>query len=451
MSGEFLQDCGKNSGGGVVKNLKVAVIGAGSTYTPELVNGFIARKNELKLDSLCFMDIDKDKMETVAGLAGRMLEAGGVNPRLLLTQSVEEAVEGADYVLAQVRVGGLDARIMDEKIPLKYNLVGQETTGAGGFMKAMRTIPVIMNVVRTMERLAPDAWLINFSNPSGIIAEAVLNHSGVKMIGLCNGPIGMIKEARKMAPEGTVEFDYDFVGLNHLCWITAIYADGREVLGKQFEGEIKAAQLKNISDTVLDKPLLKATRGVPIGYLNYYYFRDEQVKKCKEAEKTRGEICKEIEGELLELYKNPDLKVKPEALDRRGGAMYSEAAVSLIDAMENDKNEVHVVDVKNNGAYGFMDRDDVVEVKCIINKKGATPLKLERFDNHYIIGLMKAVKAYEKLAVKAGLNGDYDAALAALMVHPLIGDYHKAKGVLDEMLEANRKYLPQFFPGGNTI
>ncbi len=428
-----------------MKGLKIAVIGAGSTYTPELVNGFITRKTQLKLDSLYLMDIDMNKMEIVAGLIKRMLGVNGMNVPMILTQNLEEAIEGADYVLCQVRVGMLDARIMDEKIPLKYNLLGQETTGAGGFMKALRTIPVMMDVVRKMEKLAPDAWLINFSNPSGIIAEAILNNSDIKMVGLCNGPINMIKKAMKMVPEGTGKFDYDFVGLNHLCWITGIYADGKEVLRDKLGTGLEAAELKNIAKQTFDEALLKAVKGLPIAYLNYYYFREEQIKKCKEAKKTRGEICKDIEAELLCMYKDPDLKEKPKALDKRGGALYSEAAVSLIDAIENDRNEFHVVDVKNNGAYSFMDKDDVVEVKCIVNKDGVVPIKLDKFDDPYIIGLMRAVKAYEKLTVKAGLYGDYDAALAALMAHPLVGDYYKAKGVLDEMLEANKKYLPQFF------
>lgn len=429
-----------------MRSLKVAVIGAGSTYTPELVNGFIARKDRLKVGTFYFMDIDRKKMEIVTGLTQRMLDANGIDSKIILTDSLDEAIEGADYVLAQVRIGMLDARIRDEKIPLKYDLLGQETTGAGGFMKALRTIPFIMKVAKKIEELAPNAWFINFSNPSGIIAEAVLNNTNVKMIGLCNGPLGMIKRAKEMLPPGTKEFDFDFVGLNHLCWITSIYADGKEILHDQLTDKMKAAELKNIQSTKYDKELLEAVKGIPIGYLNYYYFRDEQIKRCKEAEKTRGEICKEIEAELLELYKDPQLKEKPAALDKRGGAMYSEAAVSLVDAIENDKNEVHVIDVKNNGALDFMDDDDVVEIKCLVNKKGVTPIKVNNFKDYYIMGLMKAVKAYEKLTVKAGLTGDYSAALAALMVHPLIGDYRKAKAVLDEMLEANKEYLPQFFP-----
>jgi 6-phospho-beta-glucosidase len=429
------------------RKLKVAVIGAGSTYTPELIDGFISRVDRLSVSEFYFMDIDREKMEIVAALCKRMVEAKGIDSKIILTEDLEEAIEGADYVLAQIRVGKLDARIRDEKIPLKYDLLGQETTGAGGFMKAMRTIPVMVKIAETIERLAPDAWLINFSNPSGIIAEALLNHTNVKMIGLCNGPINMIKDAKRRLPEGTEEFDYDFVGLNHLCWITSLYADGKDVLKEQLKGNFETDTLKNIPKTSYPEELLKAVTGLPVGYLNYYYFRDEQVKKCKEAEKTRGEVCKEIEAELLELYKNPELIEKPEVLNKRGGAMYSEAAVSLIDAIENDKNEIHIIDVKNNGAYSFMDDNDVVEVKCVVNKNGAFPVKLENFNDNYIIGLVRAVKAYEKLAVKAGLKGDYDAALAALMVHPLIGDFKKAKAVLDEMLEANKQFLPQFFKG----
>lgn len=431
----------------MMRKLKIAVIGAGSTYTPELVEGFITRKDSLDIDSFYFMDIDKTKLEVVGGLAKRMLEAKGLTASVILTQSLEEAIEGADYVLAQVRVGGLDARIKDEKIPLKYNLLGQETTGAGGFMKALRTIPVIMDVAKKMELLAPKAWLINFSNPSGIIAEAVLNHTGINMMGLCNVPINMVKAVREALPTETKSFDYDYIGFNHLSWITAVYADGRDILQEQLNSKFEFSNLKNIPEVEYEEELLKATAAIPSSYLSYYYLRDEQLKHCLEAKKSRGEECKEIEAALLQIYKDSNLSDKPELLSQRGGSMYSTAAVSLVDAIENDKNELHVVNVKNQGALEFLDDNDVVEVKCLINKNGATPVTIREFDNQYIQGLMKAVKAFEKLTVKAGLQGSYDAGLAALMVHPLIGDYRKAKGVLDEMLAANKTYLPQFFKG----
>ncbi|MCX7709972.1 MAG: 6-phospho-beta-glucosidase [Clostridia bacterium] len=430
-----------------MRKLKIAVIGAGSTYTPELVEGFISRKNSLDIDSFYFMDIDRNKLEVVGELSKRMLEANGITSRLIMTQSLEEAIEGADYILAQVRVGGLDARIRDEKIPLKYNLLGQETTGAGGFMKALRTIPVIMDVAKKMERLAPKSWLINFSNPSGIVAETVLNQTGINMMGLCNVPINMVKAIKDTLPENTKQFDYEYIGLNHLSWITGIYADGRDLLKEQLCGKAELSTFKNIPEVVYEDILLKATGAIPSPYLSYFYLRDEQIKHCMEAEKTRGEVCKEIEADLLNKYKDVNLTDKPLLLEQRGGSMYSTAAISLVDAIENNKNEVHVVNVKNNGALSFMDDNDVVEVKCLINKNGATPIKMENFDNPYIIGLMKAVKVYEKLTSKAGLEGNYETALAALLAHPLIGDYHKAKGVLDEMLEANRDFLPQFFKG----
>lgn len=428
-----------------MRNLKIAVIGAGSTYTPELIEGFIVRRETLDVESIYLMDIDKKKMGIVGALTERILRKNSMNCRVVMTEKLEEAIQGAHYVLSQVRVGKLDARISDEKIPLKYDMLGQETTGAGGFMKAMRTIPVIMNIVKTMEKLAPDAWLINFANPSGLVAEAVLNNTSIKMAGLCNCPTSMIKDARAMVPADVREFDYDYVGLNHLSWITGVYADGRNILPQLIENGLEITTMKNIQEMEFQKPLLKATGGIPSSYLNYYYFRDAQIRHCKEADKTRGEVCKELEKELLEMYEDVSLVDKPALLEQRGGAYYSTAAVSLIDALENDKNEYHIVNVRNEGALPFMDMDDVVEVKCLVNSNGIIPVEIKNFNNNMIIGLMKAVKAYEKLAARAGLSGDYDAALSALLVHPLIGDYNKAKPMLDEMLEANRNFLPQFY------
>ena len=427
-----------------MKALKLAIIGAGSTYTPELIEGLIDKRAELPFREIYLMDIDARKLGIVGGLAKRMLEAEDMPVRVVLTEDLDEAIRGADYVMGQVRVGRLDARILDEKIPLKYDLLGQETTGAGGFMNGLRTVPVIMNIAKTMERLAPEGWLINFSNPAGIVAEAVLNNSNIKMLGLCNVPINMLKGVQDSLPEDIKDFDYDFLGLNHLCWITRIVANGEDMLGDLLEGGLKLSRMKNLSDPLYAPDLLKATKAIPAGYLNYFYYRDREVQRCKDKPKTRGEECKIIEEDLLKLYSDLNLKEKPALLEERGGALYSTAAISLIDAIENDRNEFHVVNVKNQGALEFMDYDDVVEVKCVVGKDGAKPVEVPGFDNDFIIGLMKAVKAYEKLAVKAALSGDYHGTLAALLVHPLVGDYGKAKAVLDDMLEANKEFLPQF-------
>lgn len=425
--------------------MKVTIIGSGSTYTPELINGFIKRKDQLPVDAFYLMDIDVKKNAIVSGLVKRMLLEAGVTAKLVITNDLDEAIEGAAYVLTQVRIGNLDARILDESIPLKYGLLGQETTGVGGLMKAMRTIPFIMKVCQKMKTLAPDAWLINFTNPSGLVTEAIVNYMDVKMVGLCNGPINMVRQIKQIVPKEVQVFDYNFVGLNHLCWIVNVYADQKDILPKLMEGGLDIPGMSNVPQASYSEDLLKATKGIPISYLNYYYYRDQQVEKCQKAEKSRGEICQGIEEDLLKLYQDETLNTCPEILNQRGGSLYSEAAVSVIDAIENDLNEIHVVDTKNQGAYAFMDTDDVVEVKCRINKDGATPIELKNFDNPYIVGLMQSVKAYEKLAAKAAIHGDYHEALAALMVHPLIGDYHKAKQALDEMLIANKAYLPQFF------
>lgn len=427
-----------------MRKLKIAVIGSGSTYTPEMIQGFIQRKALLDVSSFYMMDIDRKKNEIVGGLTQRMLEANGMFPQFILTEDMREAIRGADYVLGQIRVGLLDARINDEKIPMKYDLLGQETTGAGGFMNALRTVPVIMDIAKQIEELSPNAWFINFSNPSGIVAQAVLNHSPVKMIGLCNVPTVVLHDAMLRVPAGAA-FDYDYVGLNHLAWLTAVYADGREILWDQLAQELPVPGMKNTPAIPYPPGMLKQIGAIPANYPSYYYFRDEHIKRCKEEKQCRGETCKEMEKELLELYRNPSLTQKPALLDQRGGAYYSEAAVSLIEAIENDKNELHVINTLNRGAFPFMQADDVVEVKCVVNRQGATPIPLKDFDNRHIVGLMQVVKAYERLAVAAALEGSYDKALQALLVHPLVGDYPKAKGVLDELLAANRAFLPRFF------
>jgi len=422
-----------------MRELKAAVIGAGSTYTPELIRGFIDRKNSLNFQKFYLMDINKEKLEIVGELAKRMLFSNGFSGQVVLTQDLDEAITDADYIFAQIRVGGMEARIRDEKIPLKHGLLGQETTGVGGFMNALRTIPVMLDMARRIEKLAPDAWLINFSNPSGIVAEALMNHTKVKMIGLCNCFVNMKAGIAKNI--GREDFDYEYLGLNHLSWVTSVTVDGENVLDRL--GKSAGAKLKNIPDVNYDDELLAAVPAIPSYYLSYFYLRDEQIQNCLKLEKTRGELCVDIEDALVEKYKDPNLNDKPKELEERGGALYSTAAVSVVDAIENDKNEYHVVGVKNNGAIPFMANDDVVEIKCIINRNGAAPVAVLGPEIPYIKGLMQAVKAYEKLTVTAAMNGSRKDAIAALMVHPLIGDYRKAKAVLDEMVQANAEYMTE--------
>jgi len=422
---------------------KATIIGAGSTYTPELVEGFIDRAENLQFDNITLMDISKEGLELCGGLAKRQLLKGGFRGEVVLTEDMDRALDGASFVFAQVRPGRMAGRIRDEKIPLKYGLLGQETTGAGGFMQAMRTVPVIMDLAADMKRLsADDAWLINFSNPSGIIAEAVLNFTDTNMIGLCNCAINMVKGIADVLD--TYDFDYEYIGLNHLSWITSVVKHGETENLVPLLAGIADTSMKNNPVSHIDPAMMRAVPYVPSSYLNYYYARSEQIQKCLDAEKTRGEICLEIEAKLREQYSDPDLKDKPPELANRGGALYATAAVTAAEAIACDKNELHVVASKNNGAVPFMDDNDVVEILCKLGKKGIEPQRVSVY-NEYVKGLMRAVKAYEKLAVRAALEGDRDIALEALMAHPLVGDISKAVPLLEEMLEANKEYLPRFY------
>ncbi len=422
--------------------LKIAIIGAGSTYTPELIEGIILRSQSLPVTELVLMDIDKPKLEIVGGLCRRMIEKAGINIRISFTLELEPALAGADYVLSQIRVGKLPCRILDEKIPLKYGLIGQETTGIGGFFKALRTIPAMLQITGKMEQLCPEAWLINFSNPSGILAEALQKYSSIKTLGLCNVPINMFAEVEQSL--GEKKLDIQYVGLNHLSFITGIKKGDRELLDEALKQGVQGKGMKNIPLQGFDTELIKTIGAIPSSYLEYFYYRDDKLKHLLEEEKCRGEICMEIEERLLTLYQQEELKDKPTELESRGGARYSEAAISLVDAIYNDKQEIHVVNVRNQGALEFMEDEDTVEIPAVIGRSGAKPIPVQNFNNQHVMELMRTVKAYERHTVMAAVNGDDEEAMRALLIHPLIGDYHMAKQCYEEMKQAHRAYLPQF-------
>lgn len=425
-----------------MSKLKIAIIGSGSTYTPELIEGIIKRKGVLPVSELVLMDIDAHKLNVVGSLCRRMIEAENLSCRVTLTQDLDEALRDADFVLAQIRVGKLSARVLDEKIPLKYGLIGQETCGIGGFFKAMRTIPVMLQIAARMEELCPNAWLINFSNPAGIITEALLKHTGVKMLGLCNVPYNMYKSIRESLALPDAKMTY--VGLNHLSWITAIEQDGKDYLKTALELGLNSEAMKNIPSSGFSRELVNMVGAIPSSYLEYYYFKDKKLKLLMESEQTRGEKCIDIEADLLRIYEDAELHVKPELLSSRGGANYSEVAISLVDAIWNDKREVHVVNLLNRGALSFMEDDDAVETSAVIGKDGATPVAVPGFANRHIIDYMRMVKAYERETVAAAVSGSEDAAMRALLMNPLVGDYNTALACFNELKEAHKAYLPQF-------
>jgi len=428
----------------MAREMKICVIGGGSTYTPELIEGFIERHAELGLATVALVDIDEARLRVVGGLAKRMIEATGSPIELILSTERKEALEGADFVISQIRVGGNDQRIVDEKIPLRFGIVGQETTGPGGFAKALRTIPVMLSIAADMERLSPQAWLINFTNPSGLITEALVKHSKVQVIGLCNLPINMVHAVAGYLGVAPQRVSLDYVGLNHLSWVKGVYLDGREVTKEVLAKAVTEARQTEEGHPIFSPELLEAFGMLPCYYLRYYYHHDEVLEEQKKAGKTRGEEVREIEERLLAMYADPHLTSKPKELEKRGGALYSTAAVSLIAAIVGNKNEVHIVNCRNRGAIADLPEGSVVEVPCQVGATGAIPLTVGYLPV-MIRGLIQAVKAYEELAIEAAVTGNQKTALQALLNHPLVPSFGVAKALLNAILEANRDYPPHFF------
>lgn len=436
-----------------MKKIKIVVIGGGSSYTPEIIEGFIKRSTELPVSEIHLVDIEegKEKLDIVSSLATRMIEKAGLNIKLFTTLNRREALKNADFVVTQFRVGGLDARARDERFPLKYGVLGQETTGPGGFAKALRTIPVMLDICKDIKELCPDAWLINFTNPSGLVTEAILKYTDIKCIGLCNVPIHMAMDVANMLEVPYRDIFIEFAGLNHLVWGKKVWCKGkdvtRDVIEKLLDGAV--LNMKNISDLKWEGEFLRALGMIPCPYHRYYYMTDKMVQEEIEAAKdcnkgTRAEQVKAVEKTLFELYKSPELNTKPKELEKRGGAYYSDAAVSLISAIYNDKREVHTVNTLNNGIIRGIPDDSVIETNCIIDNRGATPLSLKGDLPIEIMGLIQSVKSYEVLAVEAGVKGDKEKALLALSAHPLVPSVHVAKDIFNELLQINKEYLLQF-------
>lgn len=433
------------------RGLKIATIGGGSSYTPELIEGFINRHKNLPVKDIYLVDIDAgmEKLQTVTALAKRMTEKAGIDLQIHATTDRTEALKDADFVTTQFRVGLLDARIRDERIPLRYGRIGQETTGAGGFAKALRSVPVILDICHDMEKLCPDAWLINFANPSGILTEAALNHSSIRTIGLCNCPINMVSDMAEKFDCDADDVFCDFVGINHLVWAKRVLVKGKDVTAQAIEklcSDSAKEVMANIPEIHYDPAFLRSLGMVPVSYLKYYYMQPEMLAECTRAaeeEGCRAEVIKQVEKDLFELYQNPSLDVKPPQLAKRGGARYSDAACSLIDSIYNNKKDIQTVNVLNNGTNADLPDNASIERNCVIDRDGAHPLHIGRTPLK-IRGLLQNVKAYEQLTIEAAVKGDYDCALQALTIHPLIDSATVAKQILDDILTQNKAYLPQF-------
>jgi 6-phospho-beta-glucosidase len=433
------------------KGLKIVTIGGGSSYTPELIEGFIKYYDELPIREIWLVDIEagKEKLEIVGNLAKRMVEKAGLPIEVHLTLDRRKALEGADFVTTQLRVGLLEARKLDESIPLKHGVLGQETNGPGGLFKAFRTIPVILDICREMEELCPNAWLINFTNPAGMVTEAVLKHTKIKVVGLCNVPIGMEMGVAKLLGVDHSRVRIDFAGLNHLVYGLDVFVDGvsvkKEVISLLTDPD-KAITMQNIHAMGWEPEFLQALNVLPCPYHNYYYksgnMLEEELKKFREGN-IRAEVVKRLEEDLFELYKDPSLDIKPPQLEKRGGAYYSDAAVRLIHSMYTDKRDIQAVNTRNNGAISNLPAHAAVEVSCVITKDGPKPISVGELPVA-VRGLVGYMKSFEEVAIEAAVTGHYNTALLAMTMNPFIPSDETAKTVLNEMLEAHKEHLPQF-------
>ncbi|WLX51909.1 6-phospho-beta-glucosidase [Klebsiella pneumoniae] len=431
--------------------LKIAVIGGGSSYTPELIEGIIVRYEQLPVTELALVDVEsgREKVEIIAALTRRMLKHKGLEQVAVSVHfTLDEAIRGASFVLTQLRVGQLAARAADERLGLKYHLLGQETTGVGGFAKALRTIPVILEVARKVEQLAPEAFILNFTNPAGIVTEAVSRYSKAKIIGLCNVPINMQHMIVGMLGAQESEVKLRFAGLNHMVWVHKVLQGREDVTGKVIDMlcDGKALSMNNIKELPWPAEFLRALKAIPCPYHRYFWLTPAMLAEEIAAAKTKGtraEQVMKVEQELFALYADPQLEEKPEQLSFRGGAYYSEVAVELINAIYNNLGAEMVVNTRNNGAIHGLDDDAVVETNSIIDAQGARPLAFGPLPPA-MNGLTQQVKAFERLTIEAAVHGWRESALLALVTNPLVGNVTDAQALLDEVLTINRQWLTQF-------
>ena len=420
--------------------MKIAVIGGGSTYTPELIEGFARRGDVLSGVELVLHDIAADRLAVVGGLARRILAAQGSSHRLVTTTSLDEAVEAADAVLVQLRVGGQHARLIDETLPGRFGLLGQETTGPGGFAKALRTVPVVLNIAEVVaQRAQSDAWIVDFTNPVGIVTRALLDQD-YRALGLCNVAIGFQRRFAARFGVAADEVQLDHVGLNHLSWIRQVRVDGVDRMPDLLDTPA-AEELAGAIRVPAD--LLRTLGAIPSYYLHYFYCTDRAIAE-QASGPHRAEEVLQIERTLLAMYANPALDHKPALLEQRGGAYYSEAAAALVTSLLTGDRAHHYVNVRNNGSVAGLPDDAVVEVPATVDRAGAHPVPIAPLAPE-LLGLVQAVTAYEVLTIQAARTGDRRVAVRALLANPLVRQWDRAVPLLDALLEANRPHLPQFF------
>ncbi|MDO6765213.1 6-phospho-beta-glucosidase [Agarivorans sp. 1_MG-2023] len=432
--------------------LKITIIGAGSSYTPELIEGLIHRSSELPIGQLWLVDIEEghDKVNIIGDLTRRMLAKNNLEHiNVHVTLDRKEALKDADFVCSQFRAGCLEGRIRDERISLKYGMIGQETNGLGGFANACRTIPIALEIAHEMEELCPDAWLLNFTNPSGMVTEAILKHTKVKAVGLCNVPVIMQKGIAKMLDVNEQDFVLQVAGLNHFIFARQVLINGQDKLEDIVDEMLSGNDTlvpANIPAFDWPEQLLRNMGMIPCAYLRYYYTsQDIMQQEIVEAngEGTRGEVVKAMEERLFDIYRNPALSEKPKELEKRGGQYYSEAACELMSSIYNDKRTIMHVNTRNNGTIAGLPDDCAVEVSSMITRSGPVPLNVSPFPSD-TLRLIQMMKDFETLTVEAAVTGDRNIAHRALILNPLVTTGSILEEALNETIDENLDFMPQF-------
>lgn len=429
--------------------LKVSVIGGGSTYTPELLSGFLKRQDEFPLDELWLMDIQPARLHIIGDFVQRIAAKHNARFKIVLSTDQQESIRNASYVITQTRVGKMEARRQDEYLGKRYGLIGQETTGVGGMANALRTIPVILNVAADIEKFAPNALLVNFANPAGLVTEAIFrNTPSIQAVGVCNAPISVKMEILEslnqdlnihILPE---EAHIKCLGLNHLSWFYGLEANGIDYWPHIMTALFR--EMEHDEDPLFDVDTLKTLGMLPNYYLHYYYYTEKILEQQAHWPPSRAEEVFQIEVDLIRQYQDPTQEDLPEDMLKRGGAYYSTVAVQLINAHFNNLHQTQVLNVRHNGAVPGWNPDWVMELPCEVSSSGIKPLPAEPLPL-VCEGLIAQVKAYEILTVQAAVHGDRDAAYQALLAHPLGPPADQISAVLDDLLTTNREYLPQFF------
>ncbi len=429
-------------------SLKLTLIGGGSAYTPEVIDGLIRNADALPFSHVALHDVDARRLEILTGMTRRMLEHAGLRVKVTATTERRAALEGANFIITQIRVGGNRARVLDEKIPLKYGLLGQETTGAGGFANALRTVPVMLDIARDIEQVAPQAWALNYTNPAGLITEAVVTQTTVKMLGMCSGYTYPLNVAAQALVGGAgnsaclTSLRMDYVGLNHLAWAYRFVWDGKDVTA-----EVLSRLPQNVMG--MERELIQALGMIPMPYVGYFYHHDLYVEKQRQARRTRGEEVLDIEEKLLRLYADETTRTVPDLLRKRGNGQfpraysYADVSFAVMKSIVADDGGRHIVNAPHQGAVRGFDATAVLEMPVAVHRDRVAPFPIGELPLP-LRGLVHAVKTYEQLTLRAAVTGDRHTALLALLAHPLIGRYEIAKPLLDELLEAHGEYLPQF-------